>query len=313
MRVPAELFESLCNRVSVFSRASKRLHDGDVDALHRTRVASRRLRELLPILRLNPEITRKLNRRLRRFTKRLGAVRDFDVLIALIGELHSDRRYSKKTLTALESSVEEQRKKARKRLEAKLPSAKVQRLARRLKRVARHLESADEQESPEGKHRLPQASVWALEARAARRAASVSEAIQAAGTVYAPVALHHVRIALKKLRFALELKPEAQQPRAARDIASLKSSQDLLGRLHDYQVLIACAREMQESQAGPDPGASREVGALVRTLERDCRQLHARYLRNSSILIAIAGTARRTSPAEAGHDVREKVAPRGNI
>jgi len=36
--------------------------DGDVDALHRTRVASRRLREVLPVLQLDPDVARKLNR-----------------------------------------------------------------------------------------------------------------------------------------------------------------------------------------------------------------------------------------------------------
>ena len=290
MRVPAELFDSLRRRVSVFSRESKRLHR-DADALHRTRVTSRRLRELLPILRLDAATTRKLNRRLRRITRRLGVVRDFDVLIALVAELHRDRRYSKKALKALEGSVEAQRNEARQRLEARLPKVKLQRLARRLKRVARQLESGDESDRHAGKPRWARASLWAIEARATRRAERVRAAIEAAGTVYAPAALHQVRIALKKLRFALELKAEAENQRAVRDIAVLKTSQDLLGRLHDFQVLLDHAREMQESQASADPTALRELGALVRTLERDCRQLHARYVRHTSSLVAIAADA----------------------
>ena len=69
MLLPAELYESLRKRLTVFSHKSKRIDD--VDALHRTRVASRRLRELLPVLRLDGRTTRKLDRRLKRVTKRL--------------------------------------------------------------------------------------------------------------------------------------------------------------------------------------------------------------------------------------------------
>jgi CHAD domain-containing protein len=299
MHVPAELFESLRKRVSVFSHQSKRLYDGDVDALHRTRVASRRLRELLPILRLDAHTSDKLSGRLRKVTKRLGAVRDFDVLIGLIAEMHGDRRYSNNALTALQGAVEEQQRNARERLEAKLPPAKVQRLTRRLKRVARHLEPDGERSRDAGMDRAKQTSVWVLEARATRRAARVREAIDAAGTVYVPGPLHQVRIALKKLRFALELKAEINSQRTTRDIAALKSSQDLLGRLHDLQALIDHAREMQTSQSGPDLTASRELAALVRTLESDCRKLHARYIRTASSLIVIAENAGGSKAAAA--------------
>ena len=54
------------------------------------------------------------------------------------------------------------------------------------------------------------AAVWAVEARVARRAASVRSAIAAAGAVYAPEQLHVVRIALKKLRYSVELASEGR-------------------------------------------------------------------------------------------------------
>lgn len=304
MPAPVELFESLRKRLNVFSHQSKRLYDGDADALHRTRVASRRLRELLPILRLDAHTGRKLGRRLRKVTKRLGAVRDFDVLICLIAELHSDRRYSNSALKALQATVEEQQKKARERLEARLSPAKVQRLTRRLKRVAKHLEPNGERPRDAGKDRAKQTSVWVLEARATRRAARVREAVEAAGTVYVPGPLHEVRITLKKLRFALELKAEIENQRITRDIDALKSSQDLLGRLHDLQVLIDHARELQTPQPGSDPSASPELAALVRTLERDCRKLHARYVRNASSLIVIAERAGGSKAAAARREWR---------
>ena len=50
---------------------------------------------------------------------------------------------------------------------------------------------------------------WAVEARVARRAAALKHAIDEAGSVYLPERLHAVRIALKKLRYGLELWLEA--------------------------------------------------------------------------------------------------------
>jgi hypothetical protein len=65
--------ELLSRRLEQFTRMLHGLEEGDTRALHRTRVASRRLRELLPMLRLEPDQVGKLGRRLRRVTARLGS------------------------------------------------------------------------------------------------------------------------------------------------------------------------------------------------------------------------------------------------
>src|SRR6476661_5046661 len=83
--------ELLKKRVDPFTRVLAAVEQGDVRALHRARVASRRLRELLPMLQLQPSRARKLSRRLRKVTMRLGAVRELDVLLLLIDELHLSR------------------------------------------------------------------------------------------------------------------------------------------------------------------------------------------------------------------------------
>jgi CHAD domain-containing protein len=290
MPVPAELYQSLRKRVVVFSRKSKRIYDGDIEALHRTRIAIRRLRELFPVLGRDAHATRKLDRRLKKVSKQLGAVRDVDVLIALIDELHRERGYSKSALQDVRGLVDEKRQLAREKLEAKLSPTKLQRVSRRLKRLAKHLQVDVTSGQATAHPRHAKATLWALDARATRRAARVGEAMAAAGTVYAPVPLHHVRIALKKLRFALELRAEVTRQPATRQIAALKSAQDLLGRLHDLQVLLDQAREMQVARFSSDPGAWRELGSLVRTLERDCRKLHARYVRNSARLVEISAS-----------------------
>jgi CHAD domain-containing protein len=75
-------------RLNRFVRNLDGLERGDIEALHRVRVASRRIRELVPVLQLDAGRTRKLGRRLRKVTSRLGAMREFDVLLLLVDELH---------------------------------------------------------------------------------------------------------------------------------------------------------------------------------------------------------------------------------
>jgi CHAD domain-containing protein len=177
---------------------------------------------------------------------------------------------------------------ARERLSTKLPLAKLDRLARRLDRVAKSLQSDDERPGrPEpGGHK--RASLWAVEARVARRAASLRAAIGAAGAVYAPEQLHLVRIALKKLRYSVELASEGRQKPATGDVAALKAAQDRLGQLHDLEMLLASVREAQASLPASDLSSWRDFNALVRAVEDDCRQFHAHYMRDRDKLIAMA-------------------------
>ncbi|MGH9720496.1 MAG: CHAD domain-containing protein, partial [Bryobacteraceae bacterium] len=85
-------------RLDAFIKRAKRIHKGDIEALHGTRVASRRLRELVPLLQLDPDTSGKLGRQLGRVTKRLGRVRELDVLLLVIEELSRDGGYSSTAL-----------------------------------------------------------------------------------------------------------------------------------------------------------------------------------------------------------------------
>src|SRR4051794_17993902 len=109
-------------RLERFTRLLPGLAQGDVNALHRTRVASRRLRELLPILQLDHNATDKLGRRLRRITERLGTVRELDVLLIMIDELQESRRQDQPALKRVRDEVAKEQARARERLLArKLP------------------------------------------------------------------------------------------------------------------------------------------------------------------------------------------------
>jgi CHAD domain-containing protein len=281
-------YRPLRKQLNSLTREARRIDQGDVDALHRARIASRRLREWLPVLGLDGDTTRKLSRRLRRVTKHLGVVRELDVLALVAHELSRRSRYSSTALSLVGAAVEDARTAARQRLAEKLPFAKLQRLAERLERAARRAEADRERRESRRAHRSRRAWVWALDARAARRAARLRSAIEAAGAMYVPERLHGVRIALKKLRYAIELGSDAQERPANRDIVVLKTALSLLGRLHDLEMLTERARREQASLFPPDLRVWRDLGRLVLTLERDCRTLHARYMSHRAKVLAIA-------------------------
>jgi CHAD domain-containing protein len=282
------LHDPFRRRLEAFEKELRDVGKGDVGAIHGVRVASRRLRELLPLLELPRDATRGLARRLRKVTKQLGIVRELDVQTELIKELRESKQASEAALQQLGTMIAQARVTASERLSEKLPVAKLERLARKLGRFAKDVESDDPKSRRKTARNPTPRSLWVLDARVARRASVVRTKVEASGAVYAPEQLHAVRLAVKKLRYAAELVAEVTDRRVATDIAALKTAQDLLGRLHDIETLLVRAREAQPSARLPHLITGREPHSVVRVLEAQCRGLHARYVRQRPELIAIA-------------------------
>jgi CHAD domain-containing protein len=271
----------LHKRLDRFTQMLQGLGEGDVRALHQTRVASRRLREVLPVLQLDAHAARRLGRRLRKVTQRLGAVRELDVLSVVAQGLAASDRYDTQAVRKLAALVEDQRKRARNRLWSHLPTDELHRIAGKLRRVADDLKS----DKPSRGWR------WALDARVTRRAQTLKNALTDAGALYLPERLHAVRIALKKLRYAREVEIEAAGAGASTEQRVLKRGQDILGRMHDVQVLIQRARQLQDSLAPGDALLSRKLDTLMSALENDCRRLHARFIHQRPAIAAVCDRA----------------------
>jgi CHAD domain-containing protein len=158
------------------------------------------------------------------------------------------------------------------------------RLARKLDRIAEDLAEAERGSSKTAARSWR----WAIEARVAKRAERLAASVADAGAVYLPERLHAVRIAVKRLRYAVELSAEAAGQRDSADMSLLKRGQDLLGRIHDMQMLIDQVRQTQASLAPPSITVWRELDTLVGSLEDDCRRLHGRYMRIRDMLAALA-------------------------
>ena len=123
--------------------------------------------------------------------------------------------------------------------------------------------------------------------RAARRALQLRAAIENAAGIYLPDRLHEVRVAVKKLRYTLELARELRGSRAEAPIRTLREAQDLLGRMHDHEVLIARVRAIQSSSTAPTLKLSGDLDRLVRRLETECRQIHGHYMTLRNRLLAV--------------------------
>ena len=90
--------------------------------------------------------------------------------------------------------------------------------------------------------------------------------------------LHEVRIAAKKLRYALEIADESGAAPCADSLRLIKRVQDALGRLHDLQILqhhvAAVGAAPRARRSTPDAG----LAVLTRKIEDECRHLHGRYV-----------------------------------
>jgi CHAD domain-containing protein len=241
-------------------------------------VASRRLRELLPVLSLERDGAQRmrLRRPLRRVTRSLGTVRELDVVLALLEE--PEFRGAPGPAAGL--------------VRARVSRARTGRREEMLERLSRlDLKTVDTQlrglaqvmSAPRQDRR------WraALAARLARRASALRDRIREAGSLYAPEALHRARVTTKKLRYALEVADESGAAPCHAEVRTLKRTQDALGEMHDLQVLEAQVRDADARVTVPSRGQARSLAALADEVDRECRALHARYVKLAPLAAAV--------------------------
>jgi CHAD domain-containing protein len=263
---------------------------GKERGVHQARVASRRLREALPVLTEGLSHTKggKAQRKIARLTAALGEVRELDVTLLVIDELAERPNVPATALAEVRARVIEEREQRRQVMLKRLGHVDTSKLDRRINAVRQALLQA-----PPARHG------WrgALAVRVARRARRLARAIDAAGQIYAAQALHDVRIASKKLRYALEIADDSGAAPCADAVRTLKRVQDTLGRLHDLQVLQHHAAEVgalpRRRRTTPDDA----LAALSRLVEDECRLLHGRYVAALPSLAVVVETARRDVPA----------------
>lgn len=252
-------------------------HSGRVEGVHQARVASRRLREVVPVLGdgLDDVRLKPLRKDLRDLTRALGPVRELDVaagMIEALGLVHADAtglrvlwlgRIAQQRRAPVRALVRALAPGVRNKLDHELDAFAVARAA-----------SSD------------QAWRESLAQRLTARARGVRTRIARTGTLYRPEPLHEVRIATKKLRYALEITADAGLARLARPLRTLKMAQETLGLLHDLDVLFTSLHAVPTTAPGEE--LQHAAAAVIATLEDRSRQLHARYLRTRAALVRVA-------------------------
>ena len=288
MNRPPPLVRLLERRTRALRRQLSAAIAGADAGVHQARVASRRLREALPVLTKGLQHTKagKAQRKIRRLTQALGTVRELDVTLHLIDELGERPGVPRAALAEVRALVIEDRERRRGIMLDRLESVDSAQLSRRLAAVRQAL-----------MHPAP-GHGWrtALALRLAKRGRRLDKAIAQAGQIYAPEALHQVRIAAKKLRYALEIADESGAAPCGATVRVIKRVQDALGRLHDLQVLqhhvAAVGAAPRSRRSTPDAA----LAVLSRLIEDECRHLHGRYVAQLPALHEAVDAALRDVP-----------------
>jgi CHAD domain-containing protein len=264
------------------ARAIAGARQGDADGVHDARVACRRLREALPSAAAAGRDPRRTDRALRKLMKTLGPVREADVTRAVLEATARTAEWP----PAIVSRVDRTVRKRRDRAWAPVPAALD---ALHLDRVLEEVEEIGRAVARDGSNA---AVARALAAHVRQRAAELARAIDHAGTLYVPEPLHVIRLAAKKLRYALELAPATAGWSSAPARRQLRHTQVLLGGLRDLQIVQAEVNRVA-ARLTPGPAALGTLGEMDREIEARCRKLHAAFLRAAPGLRTVASRLSR--------------------
>lgn len=230
----------------------------EIEGVHAMRVASRRLR--CALRDFQPLLPKSVpSRRLKAIADALGAVRDMDVAIAEL-----DRLQAKAEDEELAAEVEEltaqhraRRDEARARLEEAITEEALDRLQGKF--IAR-LDETPGAVGKKGKHgKRAKAGAGSFREFGQRLILSrFNELHHLSRSLYQPFEtepLHRMRIAAKRLRYAMELFSPCwpgQIAHFAQEVAWLQRS---LGELHDYDIWIASLGKRLDSFHEEETGA----------------------------------------------------------
>ncbi len=174
------------------------VRDGDADAIHDARVATRRVRAVLPVLvgRRPSEPWRDLGRAIKKMGRALGEARDVDVSLDLLRDVEARSPMTAPAAASMRARLLPEQARSRRALIKRLERVDVDGLSRIAAQAAGR------------RHLVPwRADRFAPRVSAAvvKRAGQARSAIDHATGVYFPRRAHALRVALKKLRYLVEL------------------------------------------------------------------------------------------------------------
>ncbi|GFO69770.1 CHAD domain-containing protein [Geomonas limicola] len=222
-----------------FKRWRKVAEGFDAEDIHDLRVASRRLREALALFGdcFPEKSVRRIRKRVKQVTGILGELRNTDeALLFFNGLSPAEREPAQTELDLLVAQLQKEREAARQQLEKDLGDLR----ATPLKRAIREGLSAPELFGNQRTDPFQPLVRFADEAIAAR-ALSVADLLPQALFEANAGAQHRLRIAVKRLRYRLEILEPLFTSEYDLLHAALKGYQEVLGKLHDLDVFAELA------------------------------------------------------------------------
>jgi len=247
-------------------------------------VASRRLREGLGALKtiVPDDVRRRALRALREMARALGAVRECDVTLALVAAQATRLDWPATVVAHVNQSVQTDRARRHRDLLRVLVGP---RRRRAVAQIRLHLPAVATVE-------LRRAVTEAAAHRRRMRAVALAKNLRHLGTLYVPDQLHAVRLATKKLRYALEWEQQVGRRAWVRERQLLERVQEALGEWHDILILQERLHRLRRSGDWTRVTTA-GLKHMAAQLERECRAQHARVLALCPPLLRLAKAVQR--------------------
>jgi CHAD domain-containing protein len=257
------------------------VRNGDPDAIHDARVATRRIRALLEVLGDgHGERHAALTDEMRGLGRALGAARDLDIVVELLEEKIWQLPDAARAVVALSRNAHQERAVARRELIKTLERSPLDDLAPSAFRRSRMWRS-----------RASGVIGANLRQRLHNQSSNLTGAVDHASGVYFPNRAHEVRIHTKRLRYLVELASTTSRPRDDRELTVLKRVQSALGNLHDRELLLQRLDEAGEQ--GP------EIDTLRQRVVAERDNLFKDYLSRRDELREVSESIRHRTTARA--------------
>jgi CHAD domain-containing protein len=281
---PDVLDAALAKQLTQCARELARARRGVPRGVHQARVASRRLREGLGALTgvLPGDTRRRATRVLRKLGQTLGPVRECDVTMMLISSETERCGWTDAPVAELLDVLQAERAKHHRALLKVMEGVEWPAAFRQIRKRLRGVGTIESR----------RVALTSAAARRIKRAATLSADVSVLGAVYVPDQLHAVRIAAKKLRYALEWEQQIGGKRWVRERRVLEAVQEDLGAWHDRLILQERIHRLRRA------GEASKVTAghfkhMAADLERECRARHAAILARVRSLSRVAEGASR--------------------
>jgi CHAD domain-containing protein len=219
----------------------------DIEFIHRMRVASRRLRSCLPLFEecFPPKNYRQWRKKIRNITRALREARDADVQIAFLKtyidklEKENLRPGAQRFLLRLRQSRERMQNRVIKAIDRLLESGVVEDMEKFCRKMRR------------GRHNADVNSLETYQKALVYITSRLDEIFAHEASVHIPenIKEHHaMRIAVKRLRYTMEVFSSLYEGELENQITVCKKLQDMLGDLHDCDVWMEYLPKFMEDE-----------------------------------------------------------------